>query len=558
VHVRAGFTLRQVREEIYAHTDASSFSTCVTCGAAHSNFGTRVRSFLAGWATHPSLEGIPNAISAFFRTAHYQHRISTADQLTWASGHLHEAVSGLDDLVARALDAAAQAETDAVHLKLVGYFTYPAGIGRVARWTLRTLEEAGIHPAVDHVFVNSDSYEYLSKLLRRPNPLATPTASVLCFVNADQWGSHVREPGRCDPATQHVEAVWAWELEHIPIEMDAIASSGEVEMVHALSHWSAQAMSEVFSVPVDRFAPFDMSLIESLDGQPAPCTGAGSLHRYILTTFDAKSILGRKNPEGVVAAWKRVEEDFPEHSLVIKSTDLRDIAPQRLLQLIDNSPRTVLIDEHIADDEYFGLLGNCDVYVSLHRSEGMGLTPIEAGLCGLPVVYTNYGGVAEFMQDGFFPVSYTLTNVGESEHDSGPYEKTASWAEPDPVDAERQLRRALEVSWSEKSSSLPLDRKRLEENLRTAQCEVVATAQRLIALAPPVRRSFVERPAAALDASDTQLEAPRPNTVVFALVAVAFYCYKVLPKRLRHQFNVALNKLRDDTGTGEPTREGLE
>ena len=49
------------------------------------------------------------------------------------------------------------------------------------------------------------------------------------------------------------------------------------------------------------------------------------------------------------------------------------------------------------------LLAHCDVFVSLHRSEGMGLTPIEAGLCGLPVVYTNYGGGSTDFLDGVLP-----------------------------------------------------------------------------------------------------------------------------------------------------------
>jgi len=63
------------------------------------------------------------------------------------------------------------------------------------------------------------------------------------------------------------------------------------------------------------------------------------------------------------------------------------------------------------------------------------------------------------MDEGFFPVSYQMTKVGDSHHDAGPYEKSAWWAEPDLDDAERQLRRALGVATDESSAaSIKVDR----------------------------------------------------------------------------------------------------
>jgi glycosyltransferase involved in cell wall biosynthesis len=557
VHIRAGFTLRQVREEIYPPHEPLKWSECLTCGVEHGNFGTRAQSFLAGWARHSSLEGVPNAISAFFRIPHHQFRAPAIEQLSWAADQLQEVVHGIDALVADVMAAAAHSIQDAVDLKLVGYFTYPAGVGQIARWTLRALEEAGIHSAIDRVFVTSDSDEYLSSLLARENPLAAANASALCFINADQWEVHVMAPQRVNPQTEHVEAVWAWELEQIPSKMYDIAASGTVQRVHALSRWSAQAMAKVLPVPVQRFAPFDMSLIEVLKGRSLSPTAPGQLAHYILTTFDAKSYLSRKNPEGALSLWQRVQADFPDHSLVIKSTDLRDLATPELLERIDASPRTVLIDELLTDDDYMDLLGHCDAFVSLHRSEGMGLTPIEAGLCGLPVIYTNYGGVSEFMDEGFFPVSYELVQVGESEHDSGPYDAYAWWAEPDPDDAERQLRRALEVSANGHAGSpLTVDRKRLEENLVIAQLEVVATAERLIQMAEqsdgPVEVHLIERLLAPLSAIVDPVEPANPNPVVFALVSVVYQGYRLLPARLRYQFNMAFNKLRSTQSGAEP------
>ena len=548
VHARAGLTLRQVREEIYSPRYRHKWSKCATCGIEHDNFGSRVQTFLAGWACHPSLEGVPNAISAFFRTSHHQFRASAMEQLIWASDHFQDDVRGHDELVADVLSAGAQSIEDSVNLKLVGYFTYPAGIGQIARWTLQTLEKANIHPAIDRVFVTTDSYEYLSDLLKRKNPLGASNAGVLCFVNADQWELHVMSAQRVNPKIQHVEAIWAWELEHIPSGMFSVASSGAIDRVHALSNWSANAMAKVLPVPVDRFAPFDLNLLELLR-QPPEIEKSRPSSRYLLTSFDAKSYLSRKNPEAVLNLWQRVQTDYPDHSLIIKSTNLRDFAPSELLEMIETSARTVLIDEHFSDTEYFNLVGNCDAYLSLHRSEGMGLTPIEAGLCGLPVLYTNYGGVAEYMDEGFFPVSYNLIQVGENHHETGPYDKSAWWAEPDLDDAERQLRRALgSLPDGDSTNSIEVDRKKLQENLVAAQHEVVSTALRLMGQQPKSEQPYVGQLIARLEPRPIVIEepvpAPKVNPIFFGLVAVFYGGYKLLPARVRYQCSAALNKLR--------------
>lgn len=551
VHVRAGLTLREVREEVYAPASPLLWFACLSCGDEHRNFGTRSRSFLAGWSCHPSLQGVPNAISAFFRSAHHEFTHTPMAQLSWASQSFELHTKADERLAAEIMGSAAQSLSEMVDLRLIGYFSLSAGIGQIARWSLATLEDAGIHPAIEQVYGNNDSSDYLSMLLRRNNPLAAANASVLCFVNADQWSLEV-SAARVDPRIQCVEAVWAWELEHIPSEMYSLAASGDIHRVHALSHWSAQAMAKVLPIPVDRLTPFDLRLIDSL-ADPSDFERASTGRaRYILTTFDAKSILSRKNPEGVLALWQRVQADYPDLRLVLKSTNLRDVSPPELLQLIDGMERTELVDEYLSDDDYFELLKNCEVYVSLHRSEGLGLTPIEAALCGLPVVYTNYGGLTEFLEDSYFPVSFGMSLVGETNHELGPYDEVATWAEPDLDDAERQLRRALMASTD--SASLQLlepDRKTLVENLVTAQEELVVIARRLTATAQTkevIRHdALIERLLApTVELEKPALEPAKVNPFFFAIVAVLYRIYRFFPTWVRFQANLALQDLRRD------------
>jgi hypothetical protein len=398
------------------------------------------------------------------------------------------------------------------------------------------------------VFVGSDSSEYLSQILRRDNPLAASNASVLCFINFDQWENHIMEPRRLNPTIEHVEVVWAWELEHIPAQMYSVAASGVIQRVHALSSWSAEAMSKVLPVPVRTFSPFDLTLIDVLGQYCETDSSEASTSSYILTTFDAKSLLSRKNPEGALIVWQHIQDDYPEHTLVIKSTTLRELAPSKLLDLIDATPRTALIDKQLSEHEYYELLGHADAFVSLHRSEGMGLTPIEAGLCGLPVVYTNYGGVTDFLDGGFFPVSYSMTQVSESDHDSGPYEGFAWWAEPDLQDAERQLRRVLDTPRDEIAPLLLESRDTLCRNLVSAQASVVEAARRLLESVDredrPSYHLLIEKFEAVIDVEDDEETVPDPGPVLFAMIKVAYRIYQLFPRRLRHQINVSLSRLR--------------
>ena len=73
-------------------------------------------------------------------------------------------------------------------------------------------------------------------------------------------------------------------------------------------------------------------------------------------------------------------------------------------------------------------MSSCDAYVSLHRSEGIGLTIAEAMGLGKPVIATGWSGNTDFMDvSNAFPVGYRLV---ELEENVGPYHAGEVWAEP--------------------------------------------------------------------------------------------------------------------------------
>jgi glycosyltransferase involved in cell wall biosynthesis len=87
-------------------------------------------------------------------------------------------------------------------------------------------------------------------------------------------------------------------------------------------------------------------------------------------------------------------------------------------------------------------MAGCDAVLSLHRSEGLGLLPIEALWMGKPVVATAYGGVTDYLSPRTaFPVDFELVIL---DRDHPPYPRGSVWAEPDLDHAVHQMRLLIE------------------------------------------------------------------------------------------------------------------
>ena len=97
-----------------------------------------------------------------------------------------------------------------------------------------------------------------------------------------------------------------------------------------------------------------------------------------------------------------------------------------------------LLTERLARPDVYALVDACDAYVSLHRSEGYGLSMAEAMGLGKPTIGTGYSGNLDFMDDSNAKlVSYRKVPI---ERDVGPYRKGQLWTEPDVSDAARCMR----------------------------------------------------------------------------------------------------------------------
>jgi glycosyltransferase involved in cell wall biosynthesis len=152
-----------------------------------------------------------------------------------------------------------------------------------------------------------------------------------------------------------------------------------------------------------------------------------------LTMADTLSVLERKNPLGVVRAFKKAFSGKDSSvGLVIKLNNpdhLTSPSWQNILDEISECENVYLLRRVLTGDEVTSLISQSDCYVSLHRSEGFGLVPAEAMSLGKPTILTNWSGNTDYMtKDNSIGIDYELVKVGQ---DYGPYKKDQYWAEPD-------------------------------------------------------------------------------------------------------------------------------
>ncbi len=179
-------------------------------------------------------------------------------------------------------------------------------------------------------------------------------------------------------------------------------------------------------------------------------TGAGPEDFTFLVSFDSFSFLGRKNPQGVLAAFEsafpRDVADGPPVRLLIKTQNrarVADPAQARMWQAVDaalaRDPRITLLDATLPYDEVLHLVRGADAYVSLHRAEGWGFGMIEAMNLGVPVLATAYSANMAFCsEETCWLVDYRLTEVGPDDYIF--VRPGQHWADPDIADAAAQMR----------------------------------------------------------------------------------------------------------------------
>jgi len=317
----------------------------------------------------------------------------------------------------------------AVGVNLAGYLDSVLGVGEVGRQVAHALETAGV-PVARFPLIARGSERLGGEAERWPETPPYPV-NLVC-VNPDGLEGAHDELGPGFFERRYTVGLWWWEVDAFPDRF--MRAFDLVDEVWAGSHHVADALSAVSPVPVVRMPlPLELEPAESVD------LDLPEGFRFLFA-FDYGGVFERKNPLGLLEAF----ESGTGSALVIKcvGSERHPEEHRRLLEAAAGRPDVVVIDRRLPPGEMAALVEAADCYVSLHRSEGFGLTIAEAMLRGKPVIATAYGGPRDYLTPtNSFPVDYALVPIGEG---NDPYPADGRWAEPDLEQAAAHMRRVRE------------------------------------------------------------------------------------------------------------------
>jgi glycosyltransferase involved in cell wall biosynthesis len=326
---------------------------------------------------------------------------------------------------------------------IVGLSRSTLGHGAAARLCAAELRQGGI--AVSQLDV--------SAALRAPIAAEEPAAAAdataeaaVVVLNPEEMVQALQGAGGEALRGKRVAAYWVWELERAPARWRTLAGHVPHE-IWAPSRFAADALAAVFDQPA-RVIPHPCALTPP----PEPTSerraaarsrlGFGPDDFLAFSSFSAASSLARKNPAGSIEAFGRAFAGRTDAKLVLRcgGGGAYPAAMTALRSAVRNAQAPVSLIEAASWEELLDLYAACDVYLSLHRSEGFGLNLAEAMLSARPVIATAWSGNLEFMDETSSAlIPATLVPARDPQ---GIYrQRDARWAEPNLDAAVEQLRR---------------------------------------------------------------------------------------------------------------------
>jgi glycosyltransferase involved in cell wall biosynthesis len=329
--------------------------------------------------------------------------------------------------------------------------------------------------------------EYLNGLGKSARGYASSLAGAGISLNVVRWRrgfSHLRQ-GRVNYPTADLQAI---NLIHLNFDMLTRWQSLDAEPLEsivtpnrwnvAIVYWELASLQPEWADVVHRFdeiwcaSSFMAESVRAASARPVrvvrPAVELQSSprkrgrrdfglpdNRFIFCyVADAGGAIGRKNPGALVGAY--LEEFAPQDGacclVKIRNCDQKHACIREIRSTAERRADVVLMDRSLTDDEMTDLYALIDCYVSPHRSEGLGLTILEAMHAKKPVIATSYGGPTDFVNlETALPVDYRLVEVGDNNY---PYQRHYIWADPLPDSLRAAMRWAFANPQSGKALGL--------------------------------------------------------------------------------------------------------
>lgn len=386
----------------------------------------------------------------------------------------------IQDLVAKLRQDHAGPNAWKPGLNIFGHCSYWSGVGEAQRLLRQAVDQAGGRSSVRDV-----PADWRFDQPTRPDFLGVESydSSVFCIPLFTRGDRILPRSGlNRKPGIRRI-AYWYWELEVLP---RAHAKNARFfDEIWAATRFVGEAIqAAVPDKPVRVVLPgVELGEVQAVERSKY---GISQTDFVVLFMFDVASVIERKNPHAVVEAFRRSLGTRRDARLVIKiSRPEFDPDGVRKLREAVAAVNGIVIDQHVSRAEAYGIMDLCDCYISLHRSEGYGITLAEAMLLGKTTIATGYSGNMDFMAPDYsFLVPYKLATIDKK---LPYYPRGCRWAEAD-VDAA-----ASHLLWAYENPALA---KKLGDKARTE-------IGRILSL-----RSYGERVLSQLQASREGINAP--------------------------------------------------
>lgn len=260
------------------------------------------------------------------------------------------------------------------------------------------------------------------------------------YINIDKWAKKLPSLS-CEMLNGRYNiAYWAWELETIPAKWKPCLQT--VDEVWMPSEFSCNSLRKYTDKAVVKIPHcIDLHIPVKYDRKhfalPEKCF-------LFLTMLDVRSISERKNPQGVIRAFKTAfsaeEANRDNIGLILKIGHVDDEKViEKYRKELKGYTYIYFITDSLSREEVESLIAQSDVLVSLHRSEGFGLPVAEAMYLGTPVITTGWSATTEFTDNSNACVVDCDMIILEKQ--IGNYEKGNRWADADTGQAAEYMRR---------------------------------------------------------------------------------------------------------------------
>lgn len=318
-------------------------------------------------------------------------------------------------------------------LNILGHFTYPSGLRTSVEHIIEGLHRQGVDTALRDVPVIRKGDEAFARDFHDMEVYDT----TLIHVQPEPLFERAYEVAGLLPRQPRTYRIgyWYWEFDDVPASWNRAAL--QCDEFWAATEFIAAGLRKRYRQPVHVLSPGVE--IAPFRRTERAAFGLRDDEFVFLFVFHMTSVMDRKNPLGLIAAFRQAFPGGRGPRLVIKTAfgDKHPVELARLREAAEGADITI-IDRVTSRDETLSLMACADAYVSLHRSEGLGLTMAEAMLLGRPVVATRFSGNLDFMDDGnSLLVDYDLVAM---EEDIPPYRTGQVWADPRIDHAARLMR----------------------------------------------------------------------------------------------------------------------